>query len=262
MAGAAAPLRRERTDGTGVLVSTVERGPGAAATTGIVEHQLPVRRSTAQVVVSLGTDHHRFDRLIGWIDEWRDLHPDVVAVVQAGASAPSRHGSRELIPHGELLELFRGAAVVVSHGGPSTVMDARMSGRLPIVVARNPAYHEHVDQHQMRFAEHLDRHGVAVVVDCRDALFAAMDRALADPDAFAVTADHGNPVGVMSFARAVDRLIGTSTPVEPAAPVVATRTTEVTDLPDGADEPSPTPAVDRRSRPAAIPLVERRKSTP
>ncbi|MDH3301748.1 MAG: hypothetical protein OES24_14710 [Acidimicrobiia bacterium] len=224
----------------------------------------PVRRSTAVVVVSVGTDHHRFDRLIGWIDEWRDLHPDVVTVVQSGTSAPSRHGSRDLIPHAELLELFRGATAVVSHGGPSTVMDARMSGRLPIVVARNPAYHEHIDEHQMRFADHLDRHGVAVVVDDRDALFAALDRALADPDSFTVTADHGNTAGVLSFARAVDRLIGTCTPIgpiAPAAPVVAAPAADVSGRSDPADERPVISAGDRRKRPATNPLVERRKST-
>lgn len=203
----------------------------AATAAGTAEHR--VRRSTVEVVVTVGTDHHRFDRLITWIDEWRDHHPDVSAVVQAGKSTPSRHGSRELIPHGELLDLFRGAAAVVSHGGPSTVMDARMSGRLPIVVARNPAYNEHVDQHQMRFAAHLDRHGVAVVVNSREGLFAALERALADPAAFAVTADRGSAIGVRLFARAVDELIGTRTPISSAPP--------------------------RRSGPASAPPVERRK---
>ena len=213
------------------------------------------RRSTAEVVVAVGTDHHRFDRLIGWIDAWRDRHPEVVAVVQAGTSNPSRHGSRELIPHAELLELFRGAAAVVSHGGPSTVMDARMSGRLPIVVARDPAHDEHVDEHQMRFAEHLNRHGVAVVVADQEGLFAALDRAIADPDAFAVTADHASAVGVGEFARAVDRLIATHTPIssarsESSAPSFAP------------DERRARPEVDRRLRPAVDPITERRKASP
>ncbi len=170
----------------------------------------PPRRSTAELVVSVGTDHHRFDRLVNWIDEWRDEHPGVVTVVQAGTSEPSRHGdSRKLIPHGELLEMFRRATVVVSHGGPSTVMDARMSGRMPIVVPRNPTFEEHVDEHQMRFADHLDRHGVAVVVHEREALFAAIDRAFNDPAAFAVEVDTSTAAGVAEFGRAVEQLLRT-----------------------------------------------------
>ncbi len=225
------------------------------------------RRSTAQVVVSVGTDHHRFDRLVSWVDEWRDLHPEVITVVQSGTSSPSRHGdSRRLIPHDELLELFRRALVVVSHGGPSTIMDARMVGRMPIVLARNPAFSEHVDQHQMEFADHLERHGVAVVVRDRDGLFAAIDRAMDDPEAFTVSADHESAVGVIEFARAVDRLIGTKTPVEsdlgrpsngePGAPLDPAGPS---DLASTADESSAMPAVDRRSTPAVDPLAERRK---
>lgn len=235
-------------------MSTLEHGSYVDAEAGHRGEQ-QIHRSAAEVVVSVGTDHHRFDRLIGWIDEWRDQYPDVVVVVQAGTSAPSRHDSRALIPHGELLELFRGAKVVVSHGGPSTVMDARLSGRLPIVMARNPAHREHVDDHQMRFAEHLALHGVAVVVDNREDLFFAMDRAMADPDAFAVTTDHGNAVGVVSFARAVDRLIGTRTPVEPARPKAPSA-----DPKESVDGKRATPEVDRRSRPAVDPLSERRKT--
>jgi len=168
-----------------------------------------VRRSTAELVVSVGTDHHQFDRLIQWIDEWRDLYTDKVVVVQAGTSTPSRHGdSRDLIPHGDLLEMFREAVVVVSHGGPSTVMDARMSGRLPVVVPRDPGFGEHVDEHQLRFAEHLDHHGVAVVVRGREALFDAIDQAFKNPAAFTVATDSQTAEGVARFGEAVDRLLG------------------------------------------------------
>lgn len=246
-------------------MSTVEHVPDAESTTTNVDQ--PVRRSTADVVVSVGTDHHRFDRLIAWIDEWRDLHPDVVVVVQSGTSSPSRHDSRELIPHGELLGLFRGASVVVSHGGPSTVMDARMAGRLPIVVARNPAHQEHVDEHQMRFAEHLARHGMAVVVDNRDDLFAVMDRAVAEPEAFTVTADHDTAVGVTAFGRAVDQLIGTRTPigrtaaVGPGPPAPAAPAAPAASAEQGTEATKP--VVDRR-RSASTPYLfaDRRKPTP
>ena len=125
-----------------------------------------------------------------------------------------------MIAHAELLELFRRAAVVVSHGGPSTVMDARMATRLPIVVPRDPAHGEHVDHHQMRFGAHLLRHEMALVVHDREALFAAIDRVFADPAAFTVAAESSTAVGVIGFGAAVDRLLGTSTPVV-SAPAVA-----------------------------------------
>lgn len=163
----------------------------------------------AQVVVSVGTDHHRFDRLIGWMDEWRDANPGVTVLIQRGTSAPSRLGGcHELIPHAELLARFAAATAVVSHGGPSTVMDARMSGRFPIVMARNPVHEEHVDDHQMRFADHLRKHGVADVVDTKEDLFDALDRALTNPSAYTVPISDDAAEGIHEFGRLVDGLMG------------------------------------------------------
>lgn len=168
----------------------------------------------ADVVVSVGTDHHPFNRLISWMDQWRDLHPDMKVVIQRGTSALSRQGDcRRLIPHEDLCELFARASAVVSHGGPSTVMDARMAGRMPIVVARDPELGEHVDGHQMRFAQHLARNETAVVVETMEGLFAVIDQALAHPRDFAVNVGTEAAAGVHRFGTVVDELLGTSTPI-------------------------------------------------
>lgn len=176
-------------------------------------------RRLMDVVVAVGTDHHPFDRLVGWVDRWAAAHPDTRVLIQRGSSvAPANCESSELLAHGELCELFAMAAVVVSHGGPSTVMDARMAGRKPIVVARDPSHGEHVDDHQMRFADHLDLHEVALVVDDEADLHQALDEALADPGRFAISADHAAAAGVVEFARRVDGLLGTITPLIPVSP--------------------------------------------
>lgn len=176
----------------------------------------------ADVVVSVGTDHHPFDRLISWMDQWRELHPDVTVVIQRGTSAPSQRGDcRQLIPHGDLCEMFARASAVVSHGGPSTVMDARMAGRVPIVVARDPEFGEHVDGHQLRFANHLVRNEIAVVVETMGGLFAAIDRALARPREFTVNVGTEAAEGVNRFGSVVDALLGTSTPIVPNSPASA-----------------------------------------
>lgn len=171
-----------------------------------------------EVVVAVGTDHHGFDRLVGWVDEWAASHPDVSVLVQRGTSAPTRHcPSVDLVPHGELCQYFADSAVVVSHGGPSTVMDARMAGRLPLVVARDPDRGEHVDDHQQRFARHLDRHGLAKVADDRATLHRLLDEAVEYPERFAVAFDATAIRGVTEFASQVDELLGTSTPMSSAA---------------------------------------------
>jgi UDP-N-acetylglucosamine transferase subunit ALG13 len=165
---------------------------------------------TAQpkIVVTVGTDHHPFDRLVGWIDEWWADHPEAEVFVQRGQSRKSRHGNcRQLIPHDELCELFAGASVVVCHGGPATIMDVLAAGRLPIVVARDPERGEHVDAHQMRFADHLTRNKLAAVATTKAELFDAIDRALADPQVQSVAVRTGVSEGVARFADVVDDIL-------------------------------------------------------
>ncbi len=164
-------------------------------------------------MVSVGTDHHPFDRLVGWMVEWSAEHPAHRVVVQRGtADEPMGVESHDLIPHDELRKLFGAATVVISHGGPSTVMDARMAGRLPIVVPRDRALGEHVDDHQVRFSRHLERHGLARCAVTRAQLFSLIDEALAEPSRFRIRRqDLETSSGVVRFGQVVDELLGIHT---------------------------------------------------
>jgi UDP-N-acetylglucosamine transferase subunit ALG13 len=168
------------------------------------------------VIVSVGTDHHRFDRLIQWTEEFAATRPEVAFVVQRGTSrSPKGVTSQELIPHQEIQEMFRRAVVVVSHGGPSTVMDARGQGRLPIVVPRNPEFGEHVDGHQMRFATHLDTNGIARVANTQDEFVDLLSQALENPADFAIDiADVIVPPGVLRLGQVLDEILGVTTPID------------------------------------------------
>ena len=165
------------------------------------------------VVVSVGTDHHPFDRLVGWMDRWAGEHPAVEVIIQRGSAAPTEWAeSHELIPYDELCDLFARATVVITHGGPSTVMDIRAAGRLPIVFPRDPAHGEHIDHHQLRFGQHLARQRLAKVVFGHHELHSALDRALTSPDRFVVPVNADPAPGVLAFGRIVDELIGAVTP--------------------------------------------------
>ncbi|MFT7597797.1 MAG: UDP-N-acetylglucosamine transferase subunit ALG13 [Acidimicrobiales bacterium] len=168
---------------------------------------------TELVVVSVGTDHHPFDRLVGWIESWAAANLSVKVVVQHGtAAAPANVESHELIPHDELRQLFSSAVAVVSHGGPSTVMDARMAGKFPIVVPRDPALGEHVDGHQIRFADHLALHGLARLANSEADFCAALDDAVARPTEFSIPPHQLiAAAGVAKFGEVVDELLDIST---------------------------------------------------
>ncbi len=136
--------------------------------------------------------------------------------VQSGTSSPpERVKGADIVAHDELLRLFSAADVVVSHGGPSTVMDARSSGRLPIVVPRDPARGEHVDGHQMRFADHLELHGLARLAGSEFEFRELLDEALEHPSTFRIDRTQAvAPSGVVRFGAVVDGLLGVTTPID------------------------------------------------
>ncbi|MEM9133335.1 MAG: glycosyltransferase [Actinomycetota bacterium] len=169
------------------------------------------------VVVSVGTDHHPFDRLVSAMDTWAAANPEVDVVIQRGTAEATSHApSHDLIPHNELCRLFGSALAVVVHGGPSTIMDARAAGRVPIVLPRNPDFGEHVDDHQLRFGRHLQTHSLARLAGDVDEVGSLLIEALVDPDDFCVDVDGGVSPGIVAFGRVVDDLLGITTPVVPS----------------------------------------------
>ncbi|GAB2875264.1 glycosyltransferase [Nocardioides pacificus] len=117
---------------------------------------------SALVVVLLGTDHHRFDRLVEWADTAAGrLAADAHVVIQHGASrSPRTAEGHGFLRHSEIQHLLGAARAVVCHGGPGTIMDAQTHGHVPLCVPRDPALGEHVDDHQLRFATTVARAGV------------------------------------------------------------------------------------------------------
>lgn len=122
--------------------------------------------SNATVVVSVGSDHHPFQRLVDWSDAWALSRPDIRVVVQHGtARAPENAEAHDYLVHAELQALMSHADAVVVQGGPTAIFEARSAGRLPIVVPRRRALGEHVDDHQRAFARFLATTGRAVACD-------------------------------------------------------------------------------------------------
>ncbi|WP_240944319.1 glycosyltransferase [Micromonospora thermarum] len=142
-------------------------------------------------MVAVGTDKHPFDRLVGWLEGWAPAVADRVALtVQHGHTpAPGLPGAVPFLGHHELQTAMSGADLVVCHGGPATILEARRHGRLPIVVPRDPAHGEHVDDHQLLFARRLGAANMVVLCETREALVEALAAGLADPGRFTVRAD-------------------------------------------------------------------------
>lgn len=120
-----------------------------------------------KIVVSLGTDHHAFDRLVSWTDEWLEQQAAPPScLVQHGASRPPRRAPGvTMVSHQEILDLYADAEVIVVQGGPGSIIDALSTGHIPIAVPRRSQLHEVVDDHQVEFAQQMARQGQAVLAD-------------------------------------------------------------------------------------------------
>ncbi len=141
------------------------------------------------VFVSVGSDHHRFDRLVGWIDAWAAEH-DVDCVVQHGtATAPTSCLALDYVDHAVLMDCLRAADVVVVQGGPMSIIEARRNGSRPIVVPRVPELREVVDGHQVVFCRKLAAEDMLDLAEDEPTLRHHLDRALAEPERLHVAED-------------------------------------------------------------------------
>jgi UDP-N-acetylglucosamine transferase subunit ALG13 len=139
-------------------------------------------KGSYDVVVVVGTDHHPFDRLCQWVEEWAARRPTARCLIQCGtARTPLRVDSARTLRHDEVLDLMSAATAVVCHGGPGTIMDALQTGRVPIVVPRRHALGEHIDDHQVAFTRRFAQAGRVRLAETAEELWAALDAAMTAP---------------------------------------------------------------------------------
>jgi UDP-N-acetylglucosamine transferase subunit ALG13 len=135
------------------------------------------------LVVTVGSDHHPFDRLIGWVDTWLGAGGSerVRAVVQYGTvGRPQEADVHDFVPHEQLIALLEQADVVVMQGGPMGIVESRRSGRVPIAIPRLHRLGEVVDDHQVDFCTLLSGRGELVMAQNETEVVAAIEAALAD----------------------------------------------------------------------------------
>lgn len=164
---------------------------------------------TYRVVVTVGTDHHPFDRLMGWIETWASEHVGVAVLVQRGHSAvPAGVESVDMVAYDRLVAAMAGADAVVTQGGPAAIMDARSVGHRPVVVPRRGTLGEHVDDHQVAFTSWMADRELVWLATSQDELAGLLDRAIADSAALRIPPDQGAvDTTIAAFAAVVDPLI-------------------------------------------------------
>jgi UDP-N-acetylglucosamine transferase subunit ALG13 len=99
------------------------------------------------------------------------------------------------------------ASAVVTHGGPTSIVEARRHGHIPIVVPRRHRNGEAVDDHQARFSARLAQLQQVVLPADADDLARSLDAALSAPRAERLDDAADVARTVAHFAELVDPLL-------------------------------------------------------
>jgi UDP-N-acetylglucosamine transferase subunit ALG13 len=133
--------------------------------------------------VTTGNGVQSFSRLL---DEIKRIAPQLPqpVIVQHGKTAFSADGiqSFDLVDLPTFQKLLNDCKVLITHGGAGSVFGALKIGKKPVVVPRMKKFDEIIDNHQITFAEELQRQGKVVAVHDVSQLLVAVQDVLANPE--------------------------------------------------------------------------------
>ncbi len=118
------------------------------------------------ILATVGTHEDPFDRLLGELDRLLDTGELTEPVFcQSGwcTLEPTHVETARQLPFDELQHKMATARIIITHGGPATIMQALAHGKVPIVVPRQADFGEHVDDHQVRFARKISDRVLPVI---------------------------------------------------------------------------------------------------
>lgn len=123
--------------------------------------------SVSRVVVTLGTMRRygfrrAVEQILKVLPEVADADADVLW--QTGCTDVTGLGisTHEAVPTHDLQEAIGTADLVFMHAGVGSALVALQHGKVPVVLPRESAFGEHVDDHQQLLAKELSNRGLAV----------------------------------------------------------------------------------------------------
>jgi UDP-N-acetylglucosamine transferase subunit ALG13 len=111
------------------------------------------------IFVTLGTHEQGFDRLVIELDNLKQskaIGEEVFIQGTTGKYTPKFCTHKEILAYDELCGIIQKSRIVITHGGPGSIILSLRYGKIPIVVPRMHKFGEHVDDHQVRFAKKLE----------------------------------------------------------------------------------------------------------
>jgi len=123
-------------------------------------------RSSVMIFVTLGTDHHSFDRLAKEIDYLKKMNKIKMDIfIQLGYTQfiPQYCSYEKFLSFQDMINYIKKSRIIITHGG-STAALAWMHNKIPIVVPRFKKYKEAVDNHQIEYAQYFEKQNRIIAV--------------------------------------------------------------------------------------------------
>lgn len=108
------------------------------------------------IFVTVGTHEQPFNRLVKKIDDLvaeGDIQEKVIVQIGFSTYIPKYCEAHKMMSYDEMQRALKEARIIITHGGPSSFIEALQFGKIPIVVPRQEKFHEHVNNHQVNFTE-------------------------------------------------------------------------------------------------------------
>ncbi|MCI7714779.1 glycosyltransferase [Peptostreptococcus porci] len=112
------------------------------------------------IFVTVGTHEQPFNRLVKKVDDLV-AHGNIKekVIIQTGFSTYNANHceAHKMMSFDEMQQALKDARIVITHGGPSSFIEALQFGKVPIVVPRRQEYNEHVNDHQVDFTKLIEK---------------------------------------------------------------------------------------------------------
>lgn len=117
------------------------------------------------IFVTVGTHEQPFDRLMKAIDSFAEKTDEKI-IVQYGYSnyIPKNCITYNMISSDDMTNYVNEARIVITHGGPGSIMLPLLKNKKPIVVPRQHAFGEHVNDHQVLFTKFLEKDNKVIAI--------------------------------------------------------------------------------------------------
>lgn len=160
------------------------------------------------ILITTGTLHFSFERLISFCLEYFDSKTNENIIIQNTVFTPTKDLRKhiviqKIIPHQEIIKLYRQAKLIISAGGEGTIIQLlEHSKNQPILFPRNPLYKEHVDDQQLKIAQEMKQQKLSHVAFSTAELQLLLDKNMLRPNPLFKISTHP-PLSLISYLHKI-----------------------------------------------------------